>query len=278
MAAGGILAFALAKVAEGFLEASGKKIFDLFYKGLFGSSAANPNELAKAFAETLEVFANDLKLHVDQAFEKERLRRAELSLKRLTYLMRLYSTSPTTSRDLLDECAIAANDTRVVLAAIGHLAAVQYVSAVTLLIAVYEERVKAIAPEQRRTITEEIVPVGVETYKSMRGRITEEVSQRVKVTEDAKWSDGNPETPMPDGPVEITLNLVVDGRVVEQLPIGDGENEMDYNNPRYVRFRKLVDEQRAELLRKLDLSMETSDSLVGLWQKKYPRDQETPEP
>lgn len=263
MAAGGVVAVALTKVAEGFLEAAGKKIFDLLYNAIFGSrDKVDLNEFSRLFSDTLEIFANDLKLHVDHAFALERRKRAELHLKNLTSLMRLYSASNETSSDLLDDCVVAGNEAVTALEEVGHLAAVQYVSAVTLLIAVYEERMVAISSEQRSSITNVIVPVGVETYREMRHKIENEVTQRARITTQPIWNiPGNGEIS------GVRIRVVVDDHVIEESFF---RGETDYfADPNYESLQVLLTEQRSRLTKELDISMKGPDSLVKSWQEKY---------
>lgn len=266
MAAGGVVAFALTKVAEGFLEAAGKKIFDLFYDSIFGSpDKVDLNDFARLFSDTLEVFANDLKLHVDRSFAMERRNQAELNLKKLTSLMRLYNAANETSSDLLDECVVAGNDTVVALEEVGYLAAVQYVSAVTLLVAVYEERMDAISVDQRKSITDVIVPIGVKTYREMRHNIADEVAQRARMTTQSTWN-----TPGDGELGSVWVRVIVDDRVVGESVF---RGEADYlSDPKYESLRTLLTAERSKLVGELDISMKAPDSLVESWQEKYSQD------
>lgn len=262
--AGGVVAGALVKVADGFLNAAGAKVFDLLFGGIFGSSGGvDLKELSRIFAETLEVFSNDLKLHVDGAFAAERLHQAELSFKRLTSLMRLYSESNTSSSDLLDECVIAANDTVIALQDIGHTAVVQYVTAVTLLIAVYEARMIEISKDQKNTITGYIVPEGVAVYKRMRDTIATKVSERAEISYRTIWNiPGNGEVG------GVVVSIIVDGETIKSR--GFAGELGPWGKPEHDDFLALLASERKKLQDELDISMQPTDKMVSAWTEKYP--------
>lgn len=256
---------ALKKAASKFGEKLGAAVFDEIFKGIFGSSdQVDPRALAEILEDTLEAFAEDIKLYIDNAFVKERMNSAKRNLKELTRLISLYSAAPEGSLDALDECAILANKTVSDLEALGGAAMISYVTAVTFEIAVYEERAARIHPDNRNIILKKIIPMGVAHFAAYKEKLVEHTKSRVTAFQHAGF---NSETGEPEG---YYVGVRVDGSTV-----ASESNPGDFLTlEERARIQEAFEKEQKTLLKELDDRLSGTQDMVSAWLAKYPVDQE----
>jgi len=250
------LGFVAAEVAKGFLNEAGKQIF----KKMFSSSGdEHGHNFQRLFSEAFETFSTEIKLHIDSAFYRERFHKAEMSLKEMIALFNLYIFSNPSSRDLLDECVVKGSNAVVQLQDIGYPAIQQYGAAVTLLIAIFEERAAVISSDQLKPISKEIVPRGISNLKEMKAELELLSRKRVRLGSKVFYNiPGNGEI------AGVLLVVRKDGEVVERQYFPDESED-------YGKFHSLVEKHQADVLQEVKKNLRWADDLIEAWSTKYPQ-------
>ena len=264
-----LLKIALKAGAKKFGEKAGEALFKEIFGDVFGSgSGVTASEMKNILYEALEVFADEIKLHIDQALAQERVKDAQLALLNLAAAVEDFSVAPEAQVDLLDEAARDGRNTVNAFLEIGAPAIEHYIFAVTLYISVYEARADYIDPDNKIVISQRILPVALKHYQGIREDILNSAQQRIKINERSTWGPPSGET------ITTIYSLLVDGqRVAGAAVIYPPMGEVRGEESLAALFERERDE-RARLKEETERRLQAADDMVNAWQQKYQVDAE----
>jgi hypothetical protein len=125
----------LIQVGQGVLQGAGSKIFDSF----FGN---RPPDFEAVLAEAIRALSIDFRRAVQDAFDRAEFKDAAKAIGAAQRGARQYNLSPETRKDILDEITINLSSAIVNLEALGPVGLGAYFTAVSLEVALIQERSK----------------------------------------------------------------------------------------------------------------------------------------
>ncbi len=262
--AAGLLKIALKAGAKKFGEKAGAAVFKALFGDVFGSGGGlTADQMKKILDEALRNFGAQLKIDIKDLLDGERNKDALVALMSLADLMSAFETAPEAQIDLLDE---AARDARVLTNSyneMGKAAIEHYVYAATLFIAVYEARAKYVHEDNKKVITNNILPVAINHYSQMLKLLLRDADKRVTVTSSTSWQPPAGETIVNAYSLRLD-GQTVGGAVVTFPPIGDviGEDALE-------RMRDQENKLRIQVVEEVKTRLEGANQMVDAWKDKY---------